>query len=118
MDTWSHSVRPCRYLDVGILLRSNGCISLSGACCDWVAHNSQTSICQPGQRKRSRNRIRNMNTIAIIIVSWNARNFLRQCLDSIRETSVGLKVEVVVVDNASTDGSPEMVLESFPEVKL
>ncbi len=59
-----------------------------------------------------------MGEISAIIVSWNACGFLRNCLNSIRKTAGFVVCEVVVVDNASTDGSPEMVEEEFPEVKL
>jgi GT2 family glycosyltransferase len=58
------------------------------------------------------------NKISVIIVSWNARDYLRKCLISIRETFDSLAVEIIVVDNASTDGSPEMVTTDFPEVIL
>jgi GT2 family glycosyltransferase len=63
--------------------------------------------------------------LSIIIVSWNTRDLLERCLASVREDSraaqaVGLAVglEVIVVDNASVDGSSEMVRERFPEVRL
>lgn len=56
--------------------------------------------------------------VSVIVVNWNTRDYLRECLDSIRQVSAGLSVEVVVVDNASEDGSPAMVAESFPEVTL
>jgi GT2 family glycosyltransferase len=59
-----------------------------------------------------------MPSISVIIVSWNARNHLRNCLESIRKTSGCLVQQVIVVDNASTDGSPEMVTEQFSEVTL
>lgn len=59
-----------------------------------------------------------MKTISVIIVSWNARSYLRDCLDSIRQTGTSCVHEVIVVDNASSDGSPEMVAEQFPEVTL
>ena len=59
-----------------------------------------------------------MKSISIIIVSWNACDYLRDCLDSIRQTGASSVKEVIVVDNASTDGSPEMVAEHFPEVTL
>src|SRR2546421_9545590 len=59
-----------------------------------------------------------MAEISVIIVSWNACRYLRDCLNSLRETSGALLREVIVVDNASTDGSPEMVAEQFPEVTL
>ena len=56
--------------------------------------------------------------VSIIIVSWNARDYLVGCLESIRKTAAGLACEVIVVDNGSRDGSPEAVVERFPEVKL
>lgn len=59
-----------------------------------------------------------MLDISIIIVSWNARNYLRQCLESIRATGGTVVRDVIVVDNASTDGSPDMVAQDFPEVVL
>lgn len=59
-----------------------------------------------------------MGEISIIIVSWNGRAFLRDCLLSIRNTGGGLVHEVIVVDNASTDGSPDMVAQDFPEAIL
>lgn len=59
-----------------------------------------------------------MSNISVIIVSWNARKYLRDCLVSIREHGDGQVKEVIVVDNASKDGSPEMVAQEFSEVKL
>jgi len=59
-----------------------------------------------------------MSKISVIIVSWNARRYLRDCLASVRETAGSLIREMIVVDNASTDGSPDMVAEQFPEVTL
>lgn len=56
--------------------------------------------------------------ISIIIVSWNARDFLHSCLLSIQRTAGKLKPEIIVVDNASDDGSPELVARNFPEVTL
>lgn len=59
-----------------------------------------------------------MVDLSIIIVSWNVKNLLRDCLNSIFTNLDGLAVEVFVSDNASSDGSAEMVKESFPQVKL
>jgi GT2 family glycosyltransferase len=59
-----------------------------------------------------------MKSISVIIVSWNARDYLRDCLNSIYQTGASCVQEVIVVDNASKDGSPEMVAEGFPEVTL
>lgn len=59
-----------------------------------------------------------MIEVSFIIVNWNAEDFLEKCLASIYQQVRGLSFEVIVVDNASTDGSPEMVRENFPEVRL
>lgn len=56
--------------------------------------------------------------ISVIIVSWNARRHLENCLNSLRAHGGPRVREVIVVDNASTDGSPEMVERLFPEVRL
>lgn len=56
-------------------------------------------------------------TVSIVIVNWNTRDILRDCLQSI-ENQTRLSHEVIVVDNASGDGSAEMVRQNFPDVKL
>jgi hypothetical protein len=56
--------------------------------------------------------------ISIIIVTWNTRELLRRCLESVEATLQHLSCEVIVVDNASTDGSPAMLRERFPSVCL
>jgi GT2 family glycosyltransferase len=56
--------------------------------------------------------------ISIVIVSWNASEHLKNCIESILKNKDGLKIEIIVVDNASIDGSPEMVKKRFPSVKL
>lgn len=55
---------------------------------------------------------------SVIIVSWNAKNYLSECLQSLNKYSSKYDAEIIVVDNASTDGSPSMVQEQFPRVKL
>ena len=55
--------------------------------------------------------------LSVVIVNWNSREDLRACLASLREQT-HRDLEVIVVDNGSTDGSVEMVRESFPEVVL
>jgi GT2 family glycosyltransferase len=60
-----------------------------------------------------------MTDMAVIVVNWNARKDLRQCLSSLfREPLPNVPYEVWVVDNASTDGSAEMVRNEFPQVHL
>ena len=56
--------------------------------------------------------------LSILIVNWNTRDPLRECLRSVRDTAAGVSHEVFVVDNASSDGSSGMVREEFPEFGL
>ncbi len=56
--------------------------------------------------------------LSIIIVNWNTREMLAHCLASVYGTAGGLEFEVFAVDNASTDGSVQMVRERFPQVHL
>ncbi len=56
--------------------------------------------------------------LSIAIPSWNTKNLLGQCLESIKRSSAGLDLETIVVDNASDDGSADMVAEKHPEAKL
>lgn len=56
--------------------------------------------------------------LSVIIVSYNVRHFLEQCLNSVRKASEKIDCEVFVVDNNSADGSCSMVIRQFPEVKL
>jgi len=60
--------------------------------------------------------------LSIVIVSWNVREDLRECLQSLlREEGSRLEsgeIEIIIVDNASTDGTAEMVNLEFPQVKL
>ena len=56
--------------------------------------------------------------ISIVIVSCNTRETLRQCLQSVIDEASALIAEIIVVDNASTDGSSEMVEQAFPHVVL
>jgi len=54
--------------------------------------------------------------LSVIIVNYNVKHFLEQCLYSVRKASKGLECEVFVVDNKSVDGSVNMLAEKFPEV--
>lgn len=56
--------------------------------------------------------------LSVIIVSYNVRYFLEQCLLSVRKASENIDCEIFVVDNNSADGSCSMVSGKFPEVKL
>ena len=54
--------------------------------------------------------------LSVIIVNYNVKAYLDQCLRAVRRPAVGLEVEVFVVDNASSDGSVAHIQEHFPEV--
>jgi len=56
--------------------------------------------------------------LSVVIPSYNTRELIEQALRTVQEASEGLRVEIFVVDNASRDGSPEMVAERFPDVEL
>ncbi|MCB0777954.1 MAG: glycosyltransferase, partial [Flavobacteriales bacterium] len=56
--------------------------------------------------------------LTVIIVNYNVRAYLEQCLRTVRAAMEGVDGEVYVVDNQSTDGSVQLVRQEFPEVKL
>ena len=56
--------------------------------------------------------------ISIIIVNWNTRDLLKSCLESVLETIHDISYEIIVVDNASQDGSVAMLQEKYPEIRL
>ncbi len=55
--------------------------------------------------------------LSVIVVNWNVKELLAACLQSLLAEE-GLTLEIIVVDSASTDGSPDMVRELFPGVRL
>jgi len=56
--------------------------------------------------------------LSIVTVNWNTRDLLRDCLNSIYRETSQISLEIFVVDNASVDGSAEMVAAEFPQVNL
>lgn len=59
-----------------------------------------------------------MTDLAIALVNWNNRDYLRQCLESIIAADLPLALEIVAADHGSSDGSREMLAEQFPHVKV
>ncbi|WP_054682935.1 glycosyltransferase family 2 protein [Rhodothermus marinus] len=56
-------------------------------------------------------------SVSVIIVSWNARHLLEQCLPSVVATDYP-NLEIILADNGSTDGSAEWVAATFPSVRI
>ena len=61
----------------------------------------------------------NLPFISIIVVNYNLKRYLKECFGSLAEINYPRnKYEIIMVDNASTDGSVEYVLKSYPFVKV
>ena len=82
-----------------------------------------------GENRNNRKNLMNMKNpesikkdeeieLSIIIVNYNTREFLNQCLTSLFESESDIASELIVVDNASVDGSGSMVRKEFPSVVL
>ena len=56
--------------------------------------------------------------LSVVIVNYNVKYFLEQCLRSVYAAAEGIDTDVWVVDNNSIDGSVQMIREKFPEVHL
>lgn len=59
-----------------------------------------------------------MVDLSIVIVSWNVKELLVDCLNSITQNTEGLETEVVVIDNNSSDGTVETMRTHFPDIPL
>ncbi|MDI6773928.1 MAG: glycosyltransferase family 2 protein [Verrucomicrobiota bacterium] len=62
--------------------------------------------------------IRETPDLSVVIVSWNSRDFLGPCLRSVLATTQDLAVEIIVVDNGSTDGAVDHIRCEYPGVRL
>ncbi len=56
--------------------------------------------------------------LSVIIVNYNVKYFLEQCLHAVMKAIHKIEAEVIVVDNNSADGSVQMIAEKFPQVRL
>lgn len=57
-----------------------------------------------------------MMKLSVIIVNYNVKHFLEQCLHSVYKAAKGLETEIFVVDNNSVDGSAQLIREKFPDL--
>src|SRR5437016_5443259 len=56
--------------------------------------------------------------LSVIIVVWNAQKCVMECLETLEQYLDNIRAEIIVVDNASTDGTPGLIAQRFPNVKL
>ena len=56
--------------------------------------------------------------LSIIIVTWNGKRYALECLESIHAHPPKVPIEIIVVDNASTDGTPDAIRTQFPDVNV
>jgi hypothetical protein len=59
-----------------------------------------------------------LHDLGIVIVNWNTRDYLKRCLETVLASTGALTFRVVVVDNASSDGSAAMARQTFPSVEV
>jgi N-acetylglucosaminyl-diphospho-decaprenol L-rhamnosyltransferase len=88
---------------------------------DLMLESEQSTVASPApQRPPAGGAERAVETydVSVCIVSWNIKELLRDCLNSLKAQAGDVRYETIVVDNASSDGSAEMVRDEFPWVKL
>src|SRR5277367_2695693 len=56
--------------------------------------------------------------LTIVIVTWNCRDMVGRALDHLFKSRTGLRYKVVLVDNESSDGTPDAVAAAFPAVEI
>lgn len=59
-----------------------------------------------------------MIDISIVIVTWNAKQYVEDCLTSLCDRDNTMSTEIIVVDNASTDGTADLIGKQFPHIQL
>jgi len=59
-----------------------------------------------------------LGSVSVVIVVWNAKAYVLECLESLIQHCSGAYTEVIIVDNASTDGTPELIERRFPEFTI
>ena len=114
-------ISPLVACEVPCLLRLSGqvwpCIERCAPAREAL-HLPARSSPQPDKKLASMSVFSNSMDISVVIVGWNARHYLELCLESLETAPPRRSIEILVVDNASTDGSAEMIETRFPWVKL
>ena len=62
-----------------------------------------------------------MVELSVILITWNAEQYVQNCFDSLLESTQGFSREIIVVDNGSTDSTPEMIklyASIHPEIRF
>ncbi len=59
-----------------------------------------------------------MIKLSVIIVNYNVKEFILNSIASVKKAAKNISAEIIVIDNASQDGSPEVIAQKFPDVKL
>ncbi len=59
-----------------------------------------------------------MNDVSVVIVAWNCREYILECLRSLQQSETHASLETIVIDNASADGTREAIGNEFPKVRL
>jgi glycosyltransferase involved in cell wall biosynthesis len=56
--------------------------------------------------------------LTVVVTSFNTRKFLKNCLDALVQSTraSGIRTEIIVVDNGSTDGSKQMLIDEYPKL--
>src|SRR5262245_36032700 len=56
--------------------------------------------------------------VSVIVVTWNAKRIVRECLESLCKDAIDPNTEIIVVDNASSDGTSQLIREQFSQLEL
>jgi GT2 family glycosyltransferase len=56
--------------------------------------------------------------LSVVTVTWNSKDFILKQIESVKRAAENIEIEQIIVDNASTDGTVEMIREKFPEVQV
>lgn len=82
--------------------------------------NTNISLSKPSKRiKQDRTKTKQRQIeLSVVIVNYNVKEFLEQSLISVKKSLKNITSEIIVVDNASWDGSAELIRKRFPQVKL